>query len=165
MEPSCTVQGDGNLYGLGVRLGLYFQWLSGFLLRNMDSSWSTISVVRTASNAISSALNLSVAIKTVRGSGLPINYPIVYYLTVALFYAESYNLMRKNNGEKGYSYTLNPDAALVAQNVIFTSTTFFSTWFWMRGVFKTQPLECGTAKMALIGVFDLQKTTAGDTLL
>jgi hypothetical protein len=196
---TCTIPGDGDLYGIGVRLGLYLQWLAGFLLRNMDGTWKTISSVRTTNTALSTALNLCAVISAVRGIGSPIDYPIVYYLTVALFYSESYNLMRKDNtcsgGESnkadfpsqselpprsrimsmlqrkakpGYYYELNPDAALVAQNVLFASATLFGAWFWLRGVFGFAELPlaegsssgCGSdagesAKGALLGVFNL----------
>ncbi|KAK4199856.1 hypothetical protein QBC40DRAFT_202048, partial [Triangularia verruculosa] len=194
---TCTIPGDGDLYGIGVRLGLYLQWLAGFLLRNMDGTFKTISSVRTANTALSTALNLCVVISAVRGVGSPIHYLVVYYLTVTLFYSESYNLIRKDNtcssrsedppsqleppdphrshGDRvperkpkpGYYYELNPDAALVAQNVLFASTTLFGAWFWLRGVFgfaewslvESSP-ECGSdagesAKGALLGVFNL----------
>src|SRR5277367_6568043 len=57
----CTVVGDSDIYGLGVRVGLYLQWLSGFLLRNIGS-WDTVARVRTANNALCAALALAAAI-------------------------------------------------------------------------------------------------------
>jgi hypothetical protein len=163
MEEVCTVAGDGDLYGIGVRIGLYFQWVAGLLLRNMDGSWRTISQVRTSNMAISTALNLCVAINTVRGVSLSIDYLIVYYLTIALFYSESYNLTSKTTEgginprpRKGYRYILKPDAALVAQNVLFSSTTLFGVWFWLRGVFTLQSPECHPAYGALLATFELQ---------
>lgn len=197
----CDIPGDGDLYGIGVRLGLYLQWLAGFLLRNMDGTWKTISSVRTANTALSAALNLCVVINAARGVGSPIDYLVVYYLTIALFYSESYNLTRKDNAPSsnvssstdrkseegissvqrvlrdsrgeidrvpelkpnpGYYYELNPDSALVAQTILFASSTLFGAWFWLRGVFgfAESSSECGgdigkSAKGALLGVFRL----------
>lgn len=58
MEASFVVQGVGYLYGIGVRIGLHMQWLAGFLLRNLDDSWKTVSSVRAANIAVSAALSL-----------------------------------------------------------------------------------------------------------
>lgn len=85
----------------------------------------------------------------------------MYYLTIALFYSESYDLMRKQTqppgmGKPGYKFTLNPDAALLTQHMLFASATLFGVGFWLRGVFVTKPPDCGApANGALLGVFDL----------
>jgi hypothetical protein len=34
---NCETMGDGDLYGLGARLGLYLQWASSFILGNLRS--------------------------------------------------------------------------------------------------------------------------------
>ena len=95
----CSNSGDGDCYGLGVRLGLYLQWAAGFLLRNYSGSWKMISTVRTTNNALYGAILLTVVITTARGTALSTDYLIVYYLTVALFYSESYNLLKKGERE------------------------------------------------------------------
>jgi hypothetical protein len=41
----CITTGDGDIYGLGVRIGLYLQWAAAFILRLLGS-WSRISEVR-----------------------------------------------------------------------------------------------------------------------
>jgi hypothetical protein len=33
----CVTNADNDLYGKGVRIGLYLQWASGFILRNLES--------------------------------------------------------------------------------------------------------------------------------
>ena len=92
MATVCSAIGDGDLYGLGVQIGLYLQWAAGFVLRNRNL-WAKVSAVRVASNTISTALALTAAINTARGdAALALDYLIIYYLTIALFYAESYNL-------------------------------------------------------------------------
>jgi hypothetical protein len=68
MATNCMTPGDGDLYGPGVRLGLYFQWAAGFLLRNFNGSWKTISTVRMANNAVCSAIALSSVINTGQAS-------------------------------------------------------------------------------------------------
>ncbi|KAL9612894.1 MAG: hypothetical protein Q9167_002527 [Letrouitia subvulpina] len=153
----CTTTGDGDFYGLGVRLGLYLQWAAGFCLRNSSGSWKMISTVRTTNNALCGAIVLAVVINTARGTALSTDYLIVYYLTVALFYSESYNLLTKGEregwGEKSY-YVLEPDVPLLVQNLLFAFNHLFGAWFWIRGLHHTQPTTC-PPKAALLGPFDL----------
>jgi hypothetical protein len=138
----CTTTGDGDFYGLGVRLGLYLQWTAGFLLRNSNGSWKIISAVRTTNNALCGAIFLTAVITTAQGTALSTDYMIVYYLTVALFYCESYNLLAKEDSQNRvsdspFSYILQPDVPLLVQNTLFASNHLFGAWFWIRGIHDT----------------------------
>ena len=75
---------DNDLYGKGVRVGLYLQWASGFILRNLES-WETRSRVRTISNTLCAAIALATVVNVLKGSALSIDYLLSYYLTVVLF--------------------------------------------------------------------------------
>jgi hypothetical protein len=35
MDESCKISGNGDIYGLGVRLGIYFQWVTSILVENV----------------------------------------------------------------------------------------------------------------------------------
>ncbi|KAH0543140.1 hypothetical protein FGG08_002485 [Glutinoglossum americanum] len=167
----CTIAGDSDLYGLGIRLGLYLQCASGILLRHL-SSHSTINRVRTTNNVLSSAIALTTMVNTLRGTALSVDYLMTYYLTVVLFYAESYNLEVKHlpgrvdearmdeygdGGHIGRALVLHPDVPLVFQNVLFTVYTLFGAWFWHRGLFSIAPTtSCGPERAALIFLFPLR---------
>ncbi|KAI9040400.1 ankyrin repeat domain-containing protein [Aspergillus affinis] len=157
----CTTQGDGDLYGLGVRLGLYLQWIAGLLLRNCNGSWETISAVRIANNVLCFSLILTLVIYTAEGSTLSVDYLIVYYLTIALFYSESYNLLEKGESSSTSTWTgyiLRPDVPLIAQNLLFAFTSFFGAWFWLTGLHRASAPTC-IAQGALFGAFELNDTT------
>src|SRR5215471_15522187 len=79
----CTTVADNDLYGTGVRIGMYLQWAAGFALRNFES-WETRPRVRTASNILASAVALATAINVCRGTALSVDYLLSYYLTVVL---------------------------------------------------------------------------------
>lgn len=144
MDQNCTILGDGDLYGLGVRLGLYFQWMAGFLLRNFNGSWKTISTVRIANNALGTAIMLTTMINIWRGIYLATDFLIVYYLVVALFYAESYNLMTKSDSSRnGFVFVLTSDMPLLIQNLLFATASLFGGWFWIRGVLDAPKPPCG----------------------
>lgn len=158
MEVDCSTSGDGDLYGLGVRLGLYFQWAAGFLLRNFNGSWKTISTVRMANNALGISISLATMINTHRGLSEVTDFLIVYYLAIALFYAESYNLLTKEDASKrGFIYVLKPDMPLLLQNLLFAVTSLFGGWFWIHGVQRAPQPVCD-AKAAVIGTFDLNNS-------
>lgn len=159
----CTNIGDGDIYGLGVRLGLYMLWASGFIVRLLGS-WPRVSVIRTTNNILCGALILAEFIHLIDGSALSIDYLLSYHLTIVLFYAESYNLVRKNiylprvdssAGVEMEIYRLYPDPSLIFQNLLFASYTIFGAWFWQVGVHGTQMLACDE-RAAIVFLFDLR---------
>ncbi|CAI7663977.1 unnamed protein product [Penicillium pancosmium] len=151
----CTTEGNGDLYGVGVRTGLYLQWAAGFLLRNWNGSWKTISAVRVVNNAICYAIIVTMIIGQAKGSALSLDFLLVYYLTIALFYSESYNLLKRRDAagnEQGY--LLRPDFPLVAQNFLCALISVFGVWFWIQGVYHVESPTC-PAKAACLGLFPL----------
>lgn len=161
----CANLGDGDIYGRGVRIGLYLLWASGFILRLLGS-WPRISGIRTTNNILCGALALAEFINIIDGSALSIDYLLSYYLTVVLFYAESYNLVRRSNPEGDRLSTANadcdtevyrlyPDFSLIFQNFLFASYTLFGAWFWQIGINSTQRTSCDDTS-AIVFLFQLR---------
>ncbi|KAH7320716.1 hypothetical protein B0I35DRAFT_198982 [Stachybotrys elegans] len=173
---SCVTLGDGDIYGLGVRIGLYLQWASGFILRLLGS-WPRVSGIRTTNNILCGALVVAEFIHIIDGSALSIEYLLSYYLTIVLFYAESYNLVRRIDPEgdrsfaasMGYDtgvYRLYPDFPLIFQNLLFASYTLFGAWFWQSGIDGTRRTTCDD-RAAIVFLFALRNpgwTTAATVL-
>lgn len=157
----CATTTDTDLYGTGIRIGMYLQWLAGFILRN-SSSFETRPQVRTASNILASAVALATVMNVVQGTALSVDYLLSYYLTVVLFYAQSYNLEMRDPQEvpgagEGDIRTLelHADMSLVFQNVYFSAFTLFGAWYWLGGIEGLEDPVCG-AKAAMLGVFELR---------
>ena len=142
-QVNCVTQGDGDLYGKGVRIGLYLQWLSTFLLRQLGS-WELKERLRTGTNIICGAIMLTAALSILNGRASTIDYLLVYYLTVMPFLSDSF---RMNRGV--------PDFSEVVQPAIFAAFTFFGAWFWLRGVDRLQATAC-EEKVAIILVFNMR---------
>lgn len=156
----CVTNADNDLYGRGVRIGLYLQWASGFILRNFDS-FEVRSRVRVVSNTLCAAIALATVVNIMKGSALSIDYLLSYYLTVVLFYAESYNLevrVKESHGRETQTMELQADAALVCQNIIFTAFTLFGAWYWLEGIKMTTDPACG-ASLAMLVLFDIHNAT------
>lgn len=159
MNDHCRTIADNDLYGRGVRIGMYLQWASGFVLRNFET-WETRARVRTTTNVLATAVALATVINVCQGTALSVDYLLSYYLTVVLFYAESYNLeIRLPNDEDGdvRAYVLHADLALAFQNVYFAAFTVFGVWYWLKGINSTPDPVCG-GKAALLGVFDIRNS-------
>jgi hypothetical protein len=146
-----------------VRIGLYLQWASTFILRNLGS-WDRISQARTVTNALCGAIALAAAINVLDGSALAIDYLLSYYLTIVLFYSESYNLVRQwgEDADEEASaflsavvYRLCADWALIFQNVLFTSYTLFGVWFWQKGYQSARRTSCAE-RAAIFFLFDFR---------
>lgn len=168
----CTTDVDNDLYGKGVRIGLYLQWASGFILRQLES-WETRARVRISSNIITGALAIATAVNIAQGSALSVDYLLSYYLTVVLFYAESYNLETPKyletlppnsheaqlyndfDGEVVKATKVLTDFPLVFQNFIFMSFTLYGVWYWLKGINSVADPNCG-AQGALFGLFDIK---------
>lgn len=123
----CVTNADNDLFGKGVRIGLYLQWASGFILRNLGS-FEVWSRVRTVSNTLCAAIALATVVNILEENALSVDYLLSYYLTVVLFYAESYNLeicVENSGGEEIKTMELHTDAALFCQNIIFAAVTLF----------------------------------------
>ncbi|KAF5250378.1 hypothetical protein FANTH_4411 [Fusarium anthophilum] len=151
-------QGDGDIYGLGVRIGLYLQWAASLVLRLLGS-WSSIDSIRKANNVVCGALALATAIKIIEGTALSVDYLISYYLTITLFYAESYNLVSKTDDEDNFDGRrpvrgLLPTFPLVFQNALFAAYTLFGAWYWHEGVKIVQPTVC-EPRAAIVCLFDM----------
>ena len=120
--------------------------------------------MRTANNVLCGALALAAVINIVTGPALSVDFLLSYYLTVVLFYTESYNLVHIGNPEEvrggvvevdppevedemldSYekTYKLHPDLSLIAQNLFFGSYSVFGVWFWQVGVGRTEGTGCG----------------------
>lgn len=162
-EDQCATITDVDLYGTGIRIGMYLQWAAGFILRN-SPCFEARPRVRTASNILASAVALATVINICQGTALSVDYLMSYYLTVVLFYAESYNLEIRDNTanadvrqEEGDVETLelHADLSLVFQNIYFSAFTLFGAWYWLRGIELLQDRACG-AKAAMLAVFDIR---------
>ena len=103
------------------------------------------------------------AIKIIDGTVLSVDYLISYYLTIALFYAESYNLVSEPDSERNDDYEwpvrgLLPTFPLIFQNVLFAAYTVFGAWYWHEGIKAVQPPVC-EPRAAIILLFDMNDTT------
>ncbi|KAM7210752.1 hypothetical protein V8F06_013864 [Rhypophila decipiens] len=156
--------GNGDIYGLGVRIGLYLQWASGYI-----GSWESLARVRTVNNVFGGAISLAAAIDIATGSALSIDYLLSYYLTVGLFYNESHHLNHPDRqipgGIHDVEYVeiqpLPRFLALIFQNILFGTYSLFGAWFWQSGLNRTQPTKCAAATQkgevaAIVFLFDVR---------
>ncbi|KAF9884491.1 hypothetical protein FE257_001678 [Aspergillus nanangensis] len=151
----CSRSGSSEIYGLGIRLGLYLTWAACQLLHHLGGSWATLNRTRTTGNAISATVILLLTIHTARGNTLDIDYLLVYHLTTTLFLTESYNTLTQSAKGDGCTFDLRPDWAILWHNVQSLYMSIFGAWVWIRGPenIPHQTSPCGIGHGALYGTF------------
>lgn len=73
---SCSILGDGDVYGIGVRLGYYFTWASGLLAVAFDNS-SAIRDARKGVSVVSLAIFAILIRNTLNGSFVILEWSLV----------------------------------------------------------------------------------------
>lgn len=158
---SNAASSSGEIYGLGIRLGLYLHWTSLFLLRVTGyGSWASLRRVRTSCFLICCVISAKFLIDfSGPRSSLP-DFLVLFYLIVVLFLPDSYNLYdKRNDPDTGFRYELQPDAILFSQNLLGLTANAFAAWYWIDGIYYI-PGGGGDSQMqaALLQTFSIYGT-------
>jgi hypothetical protein len=92
---SCDIIGDGDVYGIGVRLGYYFSWISGLIAVFFDSP-KAVRDTRRGVILISLAVFIIIVRNTLNGSFALLEWSIVFPMAIwapllVLFFASIMN--------------------------------------------------------------------------
>ncbi|PLB44814.1 hypothetical protein P170DRAFT_479362 [Aspergillus steynii IBT 23096] len=156
---SISTGSEGELYGLGIRLGLYLHSVSLFLLRASGyGSWASLRRVRTSCFLICCVIFAKFLVDLIRSRCAPADFLIAFYLIVVLFLQDSYNLYeRRNEPDTGFRYELQPDAILLLQNLLCLAANSFAAWYWIDGI-NHAPRTGDDTQAALIETFGIYET-------
>jgi len=134
---NCETEGNGDLYGKGVRIGLYLQCFATIIIRELGT-WqrgierigirSGVGRVRTGTNVICGSIMLSCTISIFNRQALPIDYDIVLYLVAFLF-------LPGNSIFTGSAGFVHP--AMIA------AYGSFGVWFQLKGIAHVRTIACG----------------------
>jgi hypothetical protein len=153
---TCGFDGNSDLYGLGIRLGVYFQWISAFMihclgLEGRDEIMEAYAVFLTA---------LTIAIIVATAQSQPVYAVEVFILTYIIFggaYAVLIPSYKSSNLIDDFqSGGQRRKLRAVVIMVILAAVSIYCCWFWLRGIFNTfLPTPCGTygflfAKVSLL---------------
>ena len=137
--PSCGFPGNPDIYGLGIRLGLYLLWTS------------TILTYELLADEVSSAVDtnvvffLSVGVATVvLSSQSPHPYIEEIFVLLSIFFGGFYSLAFPSKADSFSVW------GLMLRGYLLLAMSGYSVWFWFRGIgrMNTQPEGC-TAEIFL----------------
>ncbi|KAJ4171064.1 hypothetical protein NW754_007208 [Fusarium falciforme] len=127
-DEGCGFEGKSDLYGLGIRLGIYMQWLSTFVtdFESLTPLWETYSIFIFA---------IFIAILVLTAEERPTHTAEMSILTYIVFGGAYMMLpanmrMRKVTSSNGKAL-LNHYAAM---NLISGIVACYFFWFWLRGM-------------------------------
>jgi hypothetical protein len=126
--PSCSIHGDADVYGLGIRLSFYLQWIASllqlFLCPEASTSTRSAAVITVFAVFINTVRNLTADAETL----VAVEWSILYSIMVCLFGSSTFltKPMRDGLGSTGGSYTVL--FALLAIYQIMSPYVAFDAW-------------------------------------
>ncbi|KOS18215.1 hypothetical protein ESCO_002867 [Escovopsis weberi] len=133
----CDVQGDSDLYGGGVRYGLYMQWAATLLATLFDQR--NENALRSANLAIQVSIFIGLCLES--GAGHPVaNAVITQYLFIGS--------LSSVTGD-GISYVAS--FAGLMRSAFYLALSAYGIWFWSVGVDVMSAPGCAAHEIAFLG--------------
>lgn len=144
---ACVINGDSDMYGLGIRIGFYLQWYGAIL-----ASWiapSEINAMRFSNSLFVAATFLALIVQTAKSELQPVEIYIVLLLTFGYYlYFVPLFLWRLVTG---CSPLLDPSRwPRKKQGAVFSvlnfmllgSVSVFQVWFWVNQITHPDDSNC-----------------------
>ncbi|RSL38759.1 hypothetical protein CEP53_014602 [Fusarium sp. AF-6] len=162
-DEDCGFEGNSDLYGLGIRLGIYMQWLSSFAPRG--GSQSLLLLVKTYFTFI---FAIFVAILLIKVEKTP-TYTVEIYVLICIILGGACTMLIALNPKgtkpaeiKGKIFVSWVSA--LATLCLSDAVACYSFWFWLRGIHNDNFLDtpCGSCVFAIKkSSLSKSKTTKG----
>ena len=131
MGPQCGFEGNADLYGLGIRLGIYLQWFSSMvvgaanLLEEADSLYEAYLL-------FTSAIAIAIFVLTFGGTMHTVEVVIMLYVFYGGFSCMGPSVYPKIQSWDKRKYW-QPTWRGTLCSMLFTVMYGFSAWFWIGG--------------------------------
>jgi hypothetical protein len=153
--PACGFQGNPDLYGLGIRLGVYLQWISAFIVyqwypkgREELTFAYTVFIV---------ALSITTIVLTTNAHS---TYTAEVFILMLIVFGGAFTTVFSATRAKFSKREFQPKRhyavrALFAgiYTLLLAVTAIYSSWFWIRGIhhdFNRTPGSCTTHGFLII---------------
>ncbi|KAK4232991.1 hypothetical protein C8A03DRAFT_19841 [Achaetomium macrosporum] len=141
-EYTCSLRGNADMYGLGIRLGFYIQWLAGAIAALLRVERDAVAA-RSAIFGFSLATFVAVVVQTATSTNTAIDIYIplllcfgFFYSLPAIHYWTTY-FWRKNDN------SLNPTVVVasrefdILQMTLLLAVSGLKLWFWATRVLQS----------------------------
>ncbi|KAF4428961.1 hypothetical protein F53441_14021 [Fusarium austroafricanum] len=136
---ACYFEGNGDLYGLGVRIGLYTQWAATLITTVADPHAEN--VVMVLNMLIQTALLLGLVILSARHEASVLDPVITFWL---LFGALS------NLTGDGVYILDHPTGS--GRLILYAAVAIYYIWFWFTGWMGMLDPDCDPSAMSILGL-------------
>jgi hypothetical protein len=137
---TCGFTGNSDIYGLGVRLGLYLQWLTALITRLSSPSPESIRDLLDTDAIFLLALFIATILLAI-GSVGPV-HRVEILILFHLFFGDVYVILWKDT-YLDYERTPLSIWGLNCRNMLIVGMSAFSTWFWFKGEGQLLSDPCG----------------------
>jgi hypothetical protein len=144
-DMTCGFAGNSDLYGLGIRLGVYIQWISTFVAWG----WCEEGHEELAGEYLSFVFALMIAMIVVTVQAQPVHTAEIFLLTYILFGGTIAVMAIRAMPRRVYSKGAKPMTIRTAEfwtaMIIYFAAGVYCSWFWLYG-YRHDFLEtpCGT---------------------
>lgn len=144
-ESNCTFAGNSDLYGLGIRIGIYLQWISGFLAIcfHAESVPGTLSTNTIFLLALFIALAIITTNHTVTAPEVIILLQFCFGFLFSV--SSTWGLRVKTRIASPKRYKERVEFPLLGSTIrIFLGSAicFYNVWFWFVGIDKLRDPAC-----------------------
>lgn len=131
--PACGFEGNSDLYGLGIRLGVYFQWLSGFVVFiGLTSGRQALAEAYLA--FLFAVLIAALVISKKAAQTHAVEIVLLLYIIYGGIFALLFIPMRASLFRQGKWIEETDGLAFLMNALVMFGAGTFSCWFWFRGL-------------------------------
>lgn len=144
--PQCTFTGNSDLYGLGIRIGIYLQWISGLLANSFHAD--SVQDMLATNTIFLIALFIALAISTVNDTVVAAEVAILLQFCFGFLFTVSstWGLRitgRQLNSAKEYKKRVHfPLMGSTVRLCLATAICAYNVWFWFVGVGRLSGDTC-----------------------
>ena len=130
-NPDCTVEGDSDIYGIGVRIGYYLQWAS--IVISFFTAPKYASTARVASIITTLAIYIVALRNMQQGTLVALDYPLLWEITTLLLL---FNWPTTENSFKRHG------GALAVMLLTWAIYYFASPWAYFKALDQGKQPNC-----------------------
>lgn len=139
MDPSCAIQGNPDFYGLGIRIGIYLQWITTFLANQflreaiaMNLETSTVFLI---------ALFVATIVASVQDTVHVSETLVLLQLSFGFIFSILSIWGHRTRSAKGQSQIRFALAPSFLRLSLTTALSGYAVWFWFAGYNKLGKLD------------------------
>jgi hypothetical protein len=125
---ACGFTGNPDIYGLGIRLGIYFQWIAAIISKCFDASPEAIRELM----EVDAIFLLAILIATLLLSASS-TYAVEVLIMLHFFFGDVYTVYYDSSMVFGGTSTISV-WSITFRSLMHTTMAAYAVWFWFPGL-------------------------------